>query len=153
MGKTVGIIMLLALGAGACSELDPETGDLRPSCSDADSDPARAVDFVRDIRPLIDGKVDGTKGCIGCHSSTSGTMEGFNATGLELTKLQTLRKGGRNTADEILVPGKPCSSAIVQKLQGTFGGNRMPKGGPFWDPSKIQLVRDWIAEGAQGADE
>lgn len=147
--------MLLALGAagGACKELDPETGDLRPSCDDVDSNPAVSVDFVRDIRPLIDNKVEGTKGCIGCHSATGGTMEGFNATGLDLSKLQTLRRGGANTAGRILVPGKPCDSAIVQKLQGTFTGGRMPKGGPFWDASKIQLVRDWIAEGAQGADE
>jgi len=150
------MVMLLALGAalGACKELDPETGDLRPACDDADSDPAVAVDFARDIRPLIDGKVQGTKGCLFCHSPEGGTMEGFLATGLNLTKLQTLRKGGRNAPPElILVPGKPCASAIVQKLQGTFTGARMPKNGPFWDPSKIQLVRDWIAEGAQGADE
>jgi hypothetical protein len=24
----------------------------------------------------------------------------------------------------------------------------MPKGGPYWEPDKIQLMIDWIAEGA-----
>ncbi|MBX3226341.1 MAG: hypothetical protein KIT84_42840 [Labilithrix sp.] len=151
-GQLAIVIAFLALGS--CKELDPETGDLRATCSDADSNPAVAVDFARDIRPLIDGDVDGTRGCIGCHSSTSGSMEGFVATGLDLSKLQALRQGGRSTPPNlIVVPGKPCDSAIVQKLEGTFTGARMPRGGPFWDATKIQLVRDWIAEGAAGADE
>ena len=156
MKRGLGIVVLLALFCelgGACKDLDPQTGDLRPACDDADSNPAVAVDFVRDIRPLIDNKVQGTKGCLFCHSPTNGSMEGFLATGLNLTQLQTLRKGGVNTGERIVVPGKPCASAIVQKLQGTFTGECMPKNGPYWDPSRIQLVRDWIAEGAQGADE
>ena len=28
----------------------------------------------------------------------------------------------------------------------------MPKGGPYWSPEQIQLMMDWIAEGAQGMD-
>jgi hypothetical protein len=137
----------------ACDQFQPETGERRALCVDADSNPAATVDFKRDLRPLISGEVPGTKGCKSCHFPGVGTQEGFLETGLNLSKLQDLRKGGQNTGTGVVIPGKPCSSAIVKKLQGTFGGARMPKGGPYWDASKIQIMIDWIAEGAQGGDE
>jgi hypothetical protein len=157
MGSRRATTTLLCVMAGAvalasCEAVDPETGALRPECKDVDSDPATPVDFARDIRPLIDNKVPGTHGCLLCHDPNNGTREGFAQTGLDLTKLQTLRKGASNGV--VIVPGKPCESPIVQKLQGTFNvGARMPKNGPFWGNDKIQRMIDWIAEGAQGADE
>jgi hypothetical protein len=146
-------VLAIASPGLTCKEVEPETGSIRPTCKDADSNPAAAVDFARDIRPLIDNEVAGTKGCLFCHSPTSGSMEGFLQTGLDLTKLQAIRRGSREDTD-VVVPGKPCESIVVQKLQGTFPeGARMPKDGPYWDDAKIQLMIDWIAEGAQGADE
>ena len=65
----------------------------------------------------------------------------------------TLRKGGSNTGTNVLVPGKPCSSFDVQKIRGTFAtGARMPKNAPPLSRGEIQLVMDWIAEGALGND-
>ncbi len=156
--RTAFFALLVASGVGGvgCDELDPQTGELRMACVDVDSDPAKPVVFATDIRPLMNGAVEGTRGCKGCHyaGDSSGSREGFLQTNLNLETLRTIRLGGRNTPpDRIVVPGKPCSSALVQKLQGTFGDARMPRGGPFWEPAKIQLVIDWIAEGAQGADE
>jgi hypothetical protein len=159
LSRTLSLASLAALpallGGFGCDEIQPETGDLRMQCVDADSDPAKPVSFKNDIRPLMNGAVPGTKGCKLCHYPTNaaGTKEGFNETGLSLETLREIRIGGRNTPpNRILVPGKPCASAIVQKLQGTFGGARMPKEGPFWEPTKIQLFIDWVAEGAQGDD-
>jgi hypothetical protein len=148
------VILALVVTLVSCKELDPETGDLRPACVDQDSDPGREVSFARDIRPLMSGAVVGTKGCKACHYPTNlaGTRDGFLETGLDLETLGALRRGGRNTNAAIVVPGSPCGSAIVKKLQGTFGGARMPKGGPYWRPEQIQLVVDWIAEGARGED-
>lgn len=153
MLTTVIAVTLVALANGACQELDPETGSIRPTCKDVDSNPGVAVDFARDLRPLIDNQVPGTKGCLSCHDPNGGTREGFLKTGLDLSKLQSIRKGASNNPS-IVVPGKPCESVIVQKLQGTYPeGARMPKGGPYWDDAKIQMMIDWIAEGAPGADE
>jgi hypothetical protein len=71
----------------------------------------------------------------------------------DLETLVSLKKGGTRTADATVIPGQPCKSAIVQKLRGTFGdGARMPKDGPYWTPEQIQLMIDWIAEGAVGGD-
>lgn len=49
-------------------------------------------------------------------------------------------------------PFDPDHSFIVQKLEGTLGpseGNRMPQNGNLIAPDKIQLLRDWISQGAQ----
>lgn len=145
--------IVLACALAACADVEPKVGAIRPQCQDVDSNPAVSVNFETELRPRINNEVNGTRGCIGCHSATGGTMEGFLATGLDLTKLQLIRKGSTDDND-IIVPGKPCESLIVQKLEGTDPeGVRMPKGGPYWSNPEIQLMIDWIAEGAQGADE
>lgn len=146
-------VLAIALAGASCKEIEPETGAIRPTCKDADSNPAVSVSFARDLRPRMNNQVPGTRGCIGCHAASGGTMEGFLATGLDLSKLQLLRKGSSDDAT-ILVPGKPCESRIVKKLQGVDPeGARMPRGGPYWSDAEIQLMIDWIAEGAEGADE
>lgn len=75
-------------------------------------------------------------------------------TGLDMDTLGSLRKGGKDTGGgSIAIAGKPCESAIVQKIRGTFSlGVRMPKGGPYLAPEQIQLIEDWIFEGAKGDD-
>jgi mono/diheme cytochrome c family protein len=145
-------LVSIALSA-ACGSIEPEVGERLTACVDADSNPAVTVSFKDQIRPIMAGKVPGPPACGTCHSPQAGTMEGFIATGLDLRTLGGLRKGGRNTFDDIVVPGHPCQSAVVQKLKGTYGGARMPKGGPYWTAEQLQLMIDWIAEGANGADD
>ena len=143
----------LAYLAPACGTIQPEVGEPLSACVDADSDPAVKVSFKEQIRPIMAGKVPGPKPCATCHSPLGGTMEGLLETGFDVHTLGNLRKGGRNTGGGVIVAGQPCKSAIVQKLKGTFGGARMPKGGPYWNADQIQLMIDWIAEGAIGADD
>ena len=144
----------LPFTAPACSAIQPEVGELLPACVDADSnpDPNAKVNFKTQIRPIMNGDVPGPKPCAACHYETRGSKEGLLASGLNLETLLTLKAGGRETRDAIVVPRKPCSSVIVQKLRGTFSGARMPKGGPYWSPEQVQLMIDWIAEGAEGAN-
>jgi hypothetical protein len=137
----------------ACSAVQPEVGERLTACVDADSNPDVKVVFKDSIRPLIAGKVPGPKPCANCHYHSSGTREGLDETGFDLETLGSLRMGGRRTFDDIVVPGQPCKSAIVQKLKGTYLDARMPKGGPYWDQEQIQLMIDWIAEGATGAND
>jgi hypothetical protein len=145
---------LAALGlAPGCTVLQPEVGERLAACVDGDSNPAVKVSFKDQLRPLIDGRVPGPKPCANCHYHSRGTQEGLIETGFDLETLATLKKGGRRTFDDVVVPGQPCKSAIVQKLRGTYEGGRMPKGGPFWTPEEVQLMIDWIAEGAEGANE
>ena len=115
----------------------------------------RPVSFKTDIRPLMNrSNVDPTgHGCKVCHYPTFWGDKGTDSTNLDLSTLGALRKGGFHTPN-IIVPGDPANSAIVQKLRGKFTiGAKMPKDGPpYWSEAQIQLVERWILEGAQGAD-
>ena len=80
---------------------------------------------------------------------------GTDLGGLDFTTLKSLREGGGTSGRNIIIPGKPDDSALVQKLRGTYAyGTRMPKNGPpFWSDADMKVVSDWIAEGARGADD
>ena len=149
---TFAFVLMAAAASAACSAIQPEVGERLSVCIDADSNPAVKVSFKDQIRPIINGKVPGPKPCANCHFQSGGSREGVNATGLELETLGALEKGGSRTRDNIVVPGQPCKSAILQKLRGTFDGARMPRGGPYWTSDQVQLMSDWIFEGAVGDD-
>lgn len=47
-------------------------------------------------------------------------------------------------------PGDPGSSYLVQKLEGRASvGARMPLGGPYLDQATINVIRQWITDGAR----
>lgn len=149
-------VLLAGAVLASCTLLDPVTGPQRAACADADSDPAHTVSFANDIRPLMNRTADDPNGhgCIVCHYSTQPSHPCTDISGLDVATLGALRKGGVVSGASIVIPGKPCESALVQKLQGDyFTGLRMPKDGPpFWSDAQVQLVIDWIAEGANGGD-
>jgi len=49
-----------------------------------------------------------------------------------------------------VVPGDPDASFLIQKLQGADGllGDRMPDGGPYLTTATINVIRQWIQNGA-----
>lgn len=105
----------------------------------ADSDPATPVSFGADVRPLMFRPMGGC----GCHASSA--TSGFN-----LGTYDRLRRGGLNSGTDVVIPGQPCDSILVQKLGlAPPFGSRMPYNGPpYFTPEELQVVRDWIAEGA-----
>ena len=156
-GRDIAAAAIAVLFIVACSALDPQVGPPAALCVDADSNPAQPVSFAEDIRPLMNrSNADPMgHGCMHCHYSTQPSHICLDTIGLDLSTLGALRRGGLTSATTIAIPGKPCESALVQKLQGDyFTGLQMPKDGPpFWSPQEIQLVIDWIAEGALGSDD
>ncbi|GAC1537900.1 MAG: hypothetical protein NVS3B10_29370 [Polyangiales bacterium] len=148
----VAILLAGAVGV-ACSAVDPEVGARRTTEVMADAGPT--VSFARDIRPLMNREPNDPTGhgCKTCHYTTGGTRQGIEQAGLDLTALGTLRKGGGSSGAKIVVAGDPDASIIVQKLEGTYPGARMPKDGPaYWSHDEIMLLRRWIQQGAKGAD-
>jgi hypothetical protein len=130
---------LVLLAASACS---PTVGDVAPP-----TDAGTPVVFARDIRPLI------AASCSKCHYPNEQMHIGFDVTRLDLSTLGGLRRGGVDTRLNIVIPYDPDGSAVVQKLRGTFViGQRMPRDGPYWSESNIELVERWIAQGAKGDD-
>lgn len=145
--------LLLALAACELT-YQPEVGPLLRSAADggdrsdgggvplsscSDSDPDTAVSLAVDVRPLMYRSPGGCS----CHASTS--TSGFN-----LASYQLLRRGGLNSGEQIIVPGAPCDSILVQKLGPTPPfGSRMPfNGPPYFTQDELAVVIDWIAEGA-----
>jgi hypothetical protein len=158
---------LAALGLAACLDLSPTVGS-RPLTDDERSTPkpdtggvvtdtsGRTISFANDIRPMIKRSASDpdSKGCYPCHDGKAAKHVGVDLGGLDLSTLGKLREGGGTSGKNIVIPGNPKDSVLIQKLKGTYGiGTRMPKSGPpFWGDGEIAIVEQWIAEGAQGAD-
>ena len=114
------------------------------------SHPDVDVRFSLDIRPMMN-RPRGEAGC-SCHQpSAGGTPSGIDQSGLDLGSVEKLRRGGRNSGADIVVAGDPCSSVLMHKIADTPAfGSRMPLDGPpYLAPEEIQLISDWIAEGAK----
>ena len=141
----------LSLACHACvMELEPDVGEVRAGlCRPQDSDPDVDVSFKDDIQPLFE-REDGP-GC-GCHLQDARNPFAIRVSGLDLTDYDSLMRGGDNSRDDIVVPGDPCSSVLLQKVSaGPPFGNRMPPSGPpFFSPQERTMIGDWIAEGAHG---
>ena len=141
------VALLAALAAGGCT-LAPDVGPrLAGTCEDADSNPGTPVSFSASIRPLISRQMGGCS----CHLPTpNGDGVGTQISGLNLSSLSTLRRGGLNSGAKVIIAGEPCSSIMYQKLSDAPPfGSRMPLNGPpYWNSDELQLLHDWIAEGA-----
>ncbi len=118
-------------------------GDAAAGCN-ADSDPANAVSYSADIVSgvFVRGK------CLSCH--TGGGI-GVEQSGFNMGSYTTLRNGGQHSGTNIVINFTPCSSILVLKIDTSPPfGRRMPYNGPpYLSTTDIQLVRDWIAEGAR----
>jgi hypothetical protein len=137
---------LLLLFLVGCTE--PEVGaPARVACNGSDSNPAAVIDFGRDVATAI---LVGH--CDRCHTATGATPIGLSIGGLDLSSATSLRRGGVQGGTEIVVPRDPCASVLVQKISAAppFGARMPLDGPPFLSASQIQVISDWIAEGATG---
>jgi hypothetical protein len=137
--------LALAL-AGCFAPVAPDVGPIAHApCSNLDSDPAHDVSFQND---LVDGVLTEYH-CAHCHTPTGITPVGFEVTGFDIESYATVMAGARG--NPVVVPGAPCGSVIVQKVGEAppFGGRMPLDGPPFLDDGDIQLLSDWIAEGAR----
>ena len=139
--------ILGGLVVGACG-LAPDVGPrLTGTCDETDTNPGAKVSFSQQIRPIVTRPMTGCN----CHlPSSSGAGPATQITGLDLSTLTSLRAGGHNSGTQIVVPLQPCGSILYQKVDdGPPFGSRMPLGGPpYLTEDEIDLIHDWIAEGA-----
>ena len=138
---------LWILFTAAC-DVAPEVGaPIAERCSNEDSDRNTDVSFTRDIQPLL-FRANG--GCAQCHDPSGSNPVGVQLGGLDLTTFGALRRGGNVSGSNIVVPGEPCNSDLYLKVTaGPRFGSRMPLDGPpFFSEDELELLSDWIAEGA-----
>jgi hypothetical protein len=98
------------------------------------------VDFKKDIQPLFASR------CHSCHGSKLHLGE------LRLDrKTDALRGGGSGVP--AIVPGKSAESLLIRYVSGLDAKTVMPPSGPRLTPEQIELLRNWIDQGARWPEE
>ncbi len=101
--------------------------------------PAEAVDFSRDIQPVL------AEHCFHCHGKDENTRKG----GLRLDDRESALKGGKGDGPAI-VPGQPEKSALLARIHSKDADEVMPppKEKKPITAADAEKLRQWIAEGA-----
>ena len=109
-----------------------------------DGDP---VSFSGRIQPIF------TTACAGCHSE--GGLADLSGIALRLTadvsySLLVSQQSVQRPDLTLVVPGDPDSSLLFLKISSDTPpvGARMPRSAPPLSQLEIDLIRDWIDEGA-----
>jgi len=101
---------------------------------------ADAVDFNRDIRPIL------SNNCLGCH----GPDEAERQAGLRLDQIDAATRAA-DSGRPAIVPGQPDKSELVARINAMDDAERMPppdSNKKLTEEQRTLLTR-WIAEGAQ----
>ena len=122
----------------APTEVPPSTDTAAPTEPPAATEapvtqPAAAgatVSFANDIMPIIESR------CINCHGGNR-TEEGLN-----LTTHANIMTGSDN--GPVVMPGDAANSLLVEMV----ATQKMPKRGPKLTPPQVQLISDWVSQGA-----
>ena len=99
---------------------------------------ADPVDFIRDVRPLLEAH------CTTCHAGEE--AEG----GFRLDLREAARAGGAGHAP-VIIPGRAADSILIRRVRGDDAALRMPPaeaGVPPLDAAEVALLTRWIDEGA-----
>jgi hypothetical protein len=96
----------------------------------------RTIKYERDIDPIF------RKNCVSCHGPDR------QENGLRLDTGKKALLGGYN--GPVILPGMAAESSLMHFVLGIEEGefNRMPMKAPPLEPTEIQLLEQWIAQGA-----
>jgi hypothetical protein len=100
---------------------------------------AKEIDFTTQIQPIL------SENCYACHGPDDQTVEG----GLRLDVQELAFKGG--DSGKAIVPGDAKASLIMERIIHTDPKEVMPppEKKKRLPPEKVQLIRDWINQGAK----
>jgi hypothetical protein len=109
--------------------------------------PPAVVKFAQQIQPIL------TANCTGgaCHDASGPAGNLQLTSGSAYSNLVNVLAKSSCTTTKRVAPGAPDQSYLMFKLQGAgdcFSGSRMPKGQNALPAAQLQLIRDWIANGA-----
>jgi hypothetical protein len=112
---------------------------------DLNAEPAKKLDFNRDIKPIL------SNNCFFCHGPDPAERKG-GVDGLRLDSLAgaTVDLGSGNFA---IVPGQPEKSDLIMRIISTAADEHMPpaKTGQKLTAKDIETLREWIKQGANYA--
>ena len=113
--------------------MDPPSDTTAPTEPAAATQPAvegAPVSFTSDILPIFESR------CINCHGGDK-TQEG-----LDLKTHAALMSGSDNGS--VVTPGDAANSLLVELVVS----QKMPKRGPKLTPPQVQLITNWVNQGA-----
>ena len=93
--------------------------------------------FAAQIRPILAAR------CYQCHGPD------LQQNGLRLDSLAAILKGGQSGA--VVIPGEGDKSPLVRHILG-LDRPRMPFGAPPLSADNVELIRQWVIDGAKGPD-
>jgi ankyrin repeat protein len=100
--------------------------------------PATKVDFVRDVRPILQ------QHCYDCHGPDK-QMNSFR-----LDRRHDAMRGGTLA---VIGPGSAASSRLYLRLIGATYGRKMPLEGDPLTAAEIETIKNWIDQGAEWPDQ
>jgi uncharacterized membrane protein len=89
------------------------------------------VSFANDIHPLLESR------CVNCHGGQKTEKE------LNMTSYEGVMAGSED--GPAVIPGDAANSPMAELV----ANGKMPKRGPKLTPDQVQLIVDWINQGAQ----
>jgi mono/diheme cytochrome c family protein len=92
------------------------------------------VDFQRDIEPIL------RSNCYQCHGEKKASAQ------LRLDDKELAMKGGISGA--VIIPGNSKDSRLMKRVLGEGDEPRMPLGGDPLKANQLDLIREWIDQGA-----
>ncbi|MBW3540641.1 MAG: DUF1549 domain-containing protein, partial [Planctomycetes bacterium] len=135
-GHVIGLLVFSIIAWLAAIPAAGAGNDAARENSAGEAGEARAVDFGREIQPLL------ARRCFACHGPDK------NEGGLRLNRRETAL-GEIDSGNRAVVPGKPDASALIERIRETDESLRMPPEGEPLSPKEIELFRRWIAAGAE----
>jgi mono/diheme cytochrome c family protein len=135
--KILIVVVLALVGAGGCSSGQATKSSIGPI-------PALSIKLSADAQPVFNST------CVVCH-------QGVGQAGLSLEpgKAYANLVGVKSTESPLMrvLAGAPDQSYLINKLQGTqvqAGGQgaQMPLNGTSLSSAQIELIRQWISQGA-----
>ena len=126
-GIRLGLLLAaFTIGAMGCGASDDDMGGV------VNGETGSGVSFQSEVLPIL------TQRCAlsGCHVAGG-------PRGIDLRSYESVLQGGQRGA--IVVAGNAAGSELVNQI---VTGN-MPPGGPPLDDAQVQLISDWINDGAE----
>jgi hypothetical protein len=146
-GIGVLVLVLAACGAGSGEGLDENGQPLTGGSGDGNLAPP--VPGLQPTLASIQAEVFSVNCAVpGCHGG-AGAQQGLRLDpGFSAANLINVTSPQDLTLVRV-IPGNPGGSFLIHKLEGTQSvGFRMPSGGPYLPQSTIDVIRQWIQDGA-----
>ncbi|MEX0716327.1 MAG: PSD1 and planctomycete cytochrome C domain-containing protein [Planctomycetaceae bacterium] len=134
-----GILAVVVVIVSAPSIAKEPLANQERSTTEAPNESPRAVDFARDVRPILAAR------CHACHGPN------LQESGLRFDSRDRAFRGG-DSGEKAIVAGKPDDSELIRRIREEPGLVMPPEGDPL-SPEQIDVLVRWVRAGAEWPDE